>query len=61
MYKRQIVELPDLFILEGMDLKEVMPEVTGPVIDLYYIFPANRKNSKKINALFKYLAKKGKI
>ena len=55
-----IVELPDLLVPPDIGLKEVMPEVTGPFIELYYIFPDNRKNSKKINKLYKHLVKKGK-
>lgn len=56
-----IVELPDLFVSSGTGLIEVMPEVKGPTIELYYIFPEKRKDSKKINKLFKYIAKKGKL
>lgn len=60
MHGYGIVELPNISVVINSGLKEVLPETIGPVIDLYYIFPEKRKNSKKINLLFKYLAKKGK-
>ena len=51
-----IVELPHLSIPLMDELKEVLPGISGPEIKMYYIFPENRKNSKKINLLFKYLS-----
>lgn len=53
-----IVELPDLSITLYTGLKEVLPEISGPQVEMYYIFPEKRKNSKKINLLFQHLSKR---
>lgn len=55
-----IVELPDYSIVLNSGLVEVLPHIKGEEMPLYYSFLKNRKSSKKINALFNYLVKKGK-
>lgn len=55
-----IIEAPNLTSILNSGLKIIMPDVTAPQVPYYFIFPENRKNSKKINHLLKYLAKKGK-
>jgi DNA-binding transcriptional LysR family regulator len=55
-----IAELPDLFITPECGLIEIIPTLVGPTVDLYYIFPENRRNSKKIDKLFQYLLKRGR-
>jgi DNA-binding transcriptional LysR family regulator len=55
-----IVEAPDLTSIYESGLQEVMPELIGPQLPYYFIYPENRKKSKKINVLFKYLMEKGK-
>lgn len=55
-----IVEAPDLTSVYKSGLKEVMPELMGPQVPYYFIYPESRKNSKKINSLFRYLETKGK-
>ncbi len=55
-----IIEAPNLTSILNLDLKEVLPNTPGSQVPYYFIFPENRKNSKKINHLLKYLAKKGK-
>ncbi|AIK97061.1 LysR family transcriptional regulator [Candidatus Odyssella acanthamoebae] len=52
-----IVELPDLSIPLTSSLVDVLPEISGPAVEMYYTFPEKRKNSKKINLLFKHLSK----
>ncbi len=51
-----IAELPNLPTVLNSGLIEVLPELDGPCVELYYIFPEKRKNSKKINLLFEYLS-----
>lgn len=55
-----IIEAPNLTSIMNSGLKEILPDVAGPQVPYYFIFSNNRKNSKKINALFKYLGKKSK-
>lgn len=55
-----IIEAPDLTSILNSRLKEVLPDLVGPQIPYYFIYPESRKTSKKTNLLFKYLAKKGK-
>ena len=52
-----IAELPNLPTVLNSGLIEVLPELDGPCVELYYIFPEKRKNSKKINLLFEYLSR----
>lgn len=55
-----IIEAADLTCILESGLKEVLPEVVGPQLPYYFIYHKSRKNSKKINILLRYLAKKGK-
>ncbi|WP_075261569.1 LysR family transcriptional regulator [Candidatus Odyssella acanthamoebae] len=55
-----IVELPDYPIITESKLVEVLPDIQGEFIPLYYSFLENRRFSKKISLLFNYLAKKSK-
>ncbi len=55
-----IVELPDYAIITESKLIEVLPDIQGEIIPLYYSFLENRKSSRKIGLLFRYLAKKNK-
>ena len=50
-----IAELPDLFITSNPEIERVLPDTLGPCVDMYYIFPEKRKNSRKIAKLFNYL------
>ncbi len=52
-----IAELADIPAVLNSGLIEVLPELDGPYVELYYIFPEKRKNSKKINLLFDYLSR----
>jgi DNA-binding transcriptional LysR family regulator len=53
-----IVELPNLSIPTIEKLVEVLPELPGPKVEMYYIYSEKRKKSKKIKLLFEYLANK---
>lgn len=55
-----IIEAPNLTSVLNSGLEEVLPEISGPQVPYYYIYFENRKKSKKINALFRYLVRKGK-
>lgn len=53
-----ISELPNFPQVLDLGLCIVLPEIKGINIPLHYIFHENRKNSKKIKALYDYLMKK---
>ncbi|AIK95855.1 hypothetical protein ID47_02540 [Candidatus Paracaedibacter acanthamoebae] len=53
-----IVELPDFPQVLNSGLKIILPQIKGETIPMYYIFHENRKNSKKIKALYNYLFQK---
>ncbi|MBW8309186.1 MAG: LysR family transcriptional regulator [Candidatus Paracaedibacteraceae bacterium] len=55
-----IVEFPDYSKVFKLGLKEVLPDLIGPEIKIYYAFPETRKNSKKIKLLYEYLSKQQK-
>jgi len=55
-----IVEFPDYSKVFDLGLKQVMPELIGPELDIYYVFPQSRKTSRKINLLYEYLSKQKK-
>lgn len=52
-----IVELPNYSVIQQSGLKEVLIDIQGEEIPLYYIFPNTRSASKKINLLYEYLPK----
>ncbi len=45
-------ELPGI---EKMNLITILPEIKGPIIDLYYVYPSALKNSKRVQVFGKYL------
>lgn len=50
-----IAELPNYSKIMGLDLERVLPDIQGDNIPLYFIYQENRKNSKKIQALYNYI------
>jgi DNA-binding transcriptional LysR family regulator len=50
-----IAELPSYNSILSLPLKKVLPNIKGDNIPLCYIYHEKRKNSKKIQALYKYL------
>ncbi|MBS0271308.1 MAG: LysR family transcriptional regulator [Proteobacteria bacterium] len=42
-------------LLKGSDLVEVLPEITGPSIEIYFTYPIQLKGIKKIEVLEEYL------
>ncbi len=41
--------------IEKLNLVNILPEVKGPVIDLYHVYPLALKNSMRVQALGRYL------
>lgn len=42
---------------QGTNLIRVLPDINGPMIDIYYIYPKKMQNFKKITVLGEYLVK----
>lgn len=51
-----IAALPDYMSREAGNLVEVLPELRGPSIDTYFVYPEELKNSKRIEVFRDYLA-----
>lgn len=41
---------------EGVYLVEILPDIQGPAVDIFYTFPENKKNIKKIQAFFEHIS-----
>lgn len=50
--------LPDYMSREAMNLVEVLPELRGPSIELYFVYPAELRNSARISAFREFLLEK---
>ena len=51
-----IVALSDEFPhIKDLNLINILPEVQGPIVDLYYIYPISLQNSKRIKVFREYL------
>ncbi len=55
-----IAELPMFAAVHYPELVQILPEVTGENLPIYFICHENRKSSKKIQALYEYLYEKSK-
>jgi len=53
-----IAELPVFAAVHYPELVQILPEVKGDNLPIYFIFHENRKGSKKIQALYEFLYKK---
>lgn len=47
--------LPDYLAAKEKNLKRILPEYTGPDLDVYFIYPADLRRSKRIAAFRQYL------
>ena len=47
--------LPDYMSREATDLVEILPELRGPSIDTYFVYPEELRNSKRITVFRDYL------
>ena len=50
-----IAVLPDYLINERHDLEMIMPEIERPTVDMYFVYPEERRHSKRIAALREFL------
>lgn len=51
-----IVALSDEFPhIKDLNLVKILPEIYGPIIDLYYIYPQTLQNSKRVKVFGEYL------
>ena len=50
-----VADLPDYMIPEQSKLKKVLPGITGPHFDLYFIYPTDLRKSNRIAALRDFL------
>ncbi|AIL12844.1 hypothetical protein IM40_03880 [Candidatus Paracaedimonas acanthamoebae] len=54
-----IVHLTEEYVKDkGNQLFPILPELQGPEIDLYYIFPQRFKKSKSVMTLYEFLLTK---
>jgi len=53
-----IAGLPD-YMVQGMpDVRRVLPELHGPLTEVYYIYPMELRNSKRVRAFKEFLMRK---
>jgi len=53
-----IAALPEYLIHRSRHISRVLPELSGPVTDAYYIYPVELKNSKRIAVFRNFLTQK---
>ncbi len=53
-----LASLPEFMITEGTSLVRVLPELQGPRIDAYFVYPEELRNSKRIQVFRDFLLRK---
>jgi DNA-binding transcriptional LysR family regulator len=53
-----IAALPEYMSREGRNLVEILPEVRGPSLDVYFVYPEELRNAKRIVVLRDFLVRK---
>lgn len=53
-----IAALPEYMSREGRNLIEILPEVRGPSLDAYFVYPEELRNAKRIVVLRDFLVRK---
>lgn len=53
-----IASLPEFMVTEGTSLVRVLPELQGPRIDAYFVYPEELRNSKRIQVFRDFLLRK---
>ena len=53
-----LASLPEFLITEGTNLVRVLPELQGPRIDAYFVYPEELRNSKRIQVFRDFLLRK---
>ena len=53
-----IAALPDFIAIEHTELVRVLPELTGPPIEAYFVYPEELRTSKRISVFRDFLLRK---
>lgn len=53
-----LASLPEFMVSEGTSLVRVLPELQGPRIDAYFVYPEELRNSKRIQVFRDFLLRK---
>jgi DNA-binding transcriptional LysR family regulator len=53
-----VAALPDLMAQETSDLVRILPELTGPEVEAYFVYPEELRNSKRIAVFRDFLLRK---
>ncbi len=53
-----IAALPEYMSREGRNLVEILPEVRGPSLDVFFVYPEELRNAKRIVVLRDFLVRK---
>jgi DNA-binding transcriptional LysR family regulator len=53
-----LASLPEFMVTEGASLVRVLPELQGPRIDAYFVYPEELRNSKRIQVFRDFLLRK---
>jgi DNA-binding transcriptional LysR family regulator len=53
-----IAALPDFMAQEAVDLVRILPEVTGPEVEAYFVYPEELRTSKRIAVFRDFLLRK---
>ena len=52
-----IGSLPEYFIKEGSGIVQILPEVEGPLVDAYFVYPEELRNSARVAVFRDYLVR----
>lgn len=52
-----IAALPDYIVARDKDIVQILPEAKRPPVDVYFVYPEERKNSKRISIFKDFLLK----
>jgi DNA-binding transcriptional LysR family regulator len=53
-----IAALPDYVAVEGPELVRILPELTGPPVEAYFVYPEELRTSKRISVFRDFLIRK---
>ena len=53
-----IASLPDYMAVEAPELVRILPEVTGPLVEAYFVYPEELRASKRISVFRDFLIRK---
>jgi len=53
-----LAALPDYVAIEAPELVRVLPELTGPPVEAYFVYPEELRNSKRISVFRDFLIRK---